>query len=142
MSNLSCGFQTFEHTADIGISAWGTELKALFVEAARGLFSVMVELSHVHGKEKIRVSVTAENEEELLLKWLKELLFLFDTKRLVFSEFKIRQLEPTLLDAEVIGEVLDSEKHTLGREVKAITYHQFKLTKERARWTANIILDI
>ena len=138
----SRGYETFEHTADIGIRAWGSEFSEVFEEAAKALFSVIVDLNTVSTRQKLDLELTAESGKELFLKWLKELLFIFDTKHLLLSDFKIHQLTPKKLQAQVGGESLDNAKHALGREVKAITLHQFKLVKEKSRYLAEVILDI
>lgn len=136
------GHETFEHTADIGIRAWGNEFSEVFEEAARALFSVIVDLKAVSPAQKLTIKLNAESGEELFLAWLKELLFLSETKHLVFSEFEVLDLGPASLSAEVRGEPLDPKKHHLGREVKAITRHQFKFVKEKGRYLAEVILDI
>ena len=136
------GYETFDHTADIGIRAWGSEFSQVFEEAAKALFSVIVDLKTVSPRQKIKIELANDSGEELFLSWLKELLFIFETKRLLFCEFKILDLGSTALRAEVSGEVLNNNKHALGREVKAITLHQFKLVQDKARCLAEVILDI
>ncbi len=135
------GFETFEHTADIGIRAWGCQFSEVFEEAGKALFSVMVDLETVTPSQTLSLELASESGEELFLKWLKELLFIFETKHLVFSQFKV-ELSGGNLKAEISGEALNHSKHKLGREVKAITLHQFKLVKEKSRYLAEVILDI
>ena len=136
------GHETFEHTADIGIRAWGDQFTEVFEEAARALFSVMVNLKDIQPRETVRFELVAEAGEELLLKWLKELLFTSDTRKILFSEFKVLDLTSEKLIAEARGEPLDRAKHSLGSEVKAITRHQFKLVRDKGRYLAEVLLDI
>jgi len=136
------GYETFDHTADIGIHAWAGEFADLFEEAAKALFNVMVDLKTVHPTAARAVQLAAESGEELMLAWLKELLFIFETERFVCSQFKVTGLTPATLSAELKGERLDPSKHVLGREVKAVTLHQFKLTQEKSRCEVRVILDI
>ena len=136
------GYETFDHTADIGIRAWGSEFSQVFEEAAKALFSVMADLKTVSPRQKVKIELAKDSGEELFLTWLKELLFIFETRRLLLCEFKILGLTSHSLSAEVRGETLDNFKHSLGREVKAITLHQFKLTKDQGRCLAEVILDI
>ncbi len=135
------GYETFEHTADIGIRAWGDKLSQVFEEAAKALFSVIVDLKTVSTRQKLKIELAQDSDEELFLTWLKELLFIFDTKHLFLAEFKV-QLGSEKLIAEVGGEPLNNSKHALGREVKAITRHQFKLVYDKSRYLAEVILDI
>ena len=97
------GFETFDHTADIGIRAWGNELAQVFEGAAKALFSVMAELSTVSARQKLKVTLRAQSDEELFLAWLKELLFIFETKHLLFSDFKVLDLKSGTLVAEMGG---------------------------------------
>ena len=138
----SRGYETFDHTADIGIRAWGGEFSEVFEEAAKALFSVIVDLETVTPSKQRSLEVCRDSGEELFLAWLKELLYVFDTERLVLCEFKVLDLSPTKLTAEVRGEPLDNKKHGLGREVKAVTHHQFKLVRDSSRYMAEVILDI
>ncbi len=138
----SRGHKTFDHTADVGIEAWGESFEAVFEEAAKALFGLMVDLTNVQAKETLKINLAAENGEELLLKWLKELLYLFDTKHLLLSEFKITRLDFKSLQAEAKGEQLNSSKHDLGREVKAVTHHQFEFKKTSSGFNARFIVDI
>ena len=102
----------------------------------------MAEPASVSPRTRIKINLTADSGEELFLKWLKELLFIFDSRHLLLAQFKVKDLGPVNLSAEVAGEALDNAKHPLGREVKAITHHQFKLTHEKGRYLAEVILDI
>jgi len=142
MANPPHGFETFEHTADIGVRAWGENLAQLFEASARGLFGVAVERGMFAAREKRTLELTAESREELLFAWLRELLYLFDTEHLVFSKFQFRDLTDTNLSCDLTGERLDPKKHAPGREVKAVTRHQFKLEQKKNRLCAEFILDI
>ena len=135
-------YETFDHTADIGIRAWGGQLHEVFEEMAKALFSVLADLETVDCKKTITVKVSAPSIEDLMLNWLKELLFIFETKRLVFSDFHVIQVTAAKLAAEARGEPLDPKKHILGREVKAVTLHQFKLEQRDSGYLAEAILDI
>lgn len=145
------GFETFDHTADIGIRGWGKDIRELFEEMAKALFSVIVDLGTVDCKKTVTVTVKCKDVkpyapdaayEDLLLAWLKELLFIFETKRLVFSDFSVTEITSESLTAEGKGELLDPARHSLGREVKAVTLHQFKIEQTASGYFAEAILDI
>ncbi len=142
MAQPAHGFETFEHTADIGVRAWGENLAQLFEASARGLFNVAVERGTFSPGEMRKIELTAESREELLFAWLRELLYIFDTEHLIFSEFQFRDLTDTKLSCHVRGEKLDPKKHAIGHEVKAVTRHQFKLEQKNNRLSAEFILDI
>jgi SHS2 domain-containing protein len=136
------GFRIFDHTADIGLEIWADTIENLFAEAGRGLFSLMADLGQVGQVEVLPVDLHAENIADLFLVWLKELVYLFDTKRILFSRFQILELKDGHLRANVLGEKLNAAKHKLGREVKAVTHHLFELKQEANGFRARVILDI
>ncbi len=135
-------FNLFEHTADLGIHAEAADLATLMAEAARGLFSVLVsDLGSVRSVVEVRLAMEAQRYDDLLHDWLAGLLFIFDTRRLVFCQFEVR-FDGRDLTAVVRGEPLAPERHPIGMEIKAITYHGLKVEQTPAGWTAEVIVDL
>jgi len=135
-------FSLFEHTADMGIRAEAPDLATLFAEAARGLSSILVsDLQQIRPQVEVHVSLSADRHDDLLHDWLAELLFIFDTRHLLLSEFDVR-LDGTNLDAVARGEPIDPQRHPLGMEIKAVTYHGLKLEPTHAGWMAEVIVDL
>jgi SHS2 domain-containing protein len=138
----SAGFEIFAVTADVGILAWGPTLPAVFREAARGLWSLMVEAGRVECREWVRVSATAGDRETLLVAWLNELVFLGEARHFAAGEWRIRSLGETALEAEVGGETLDPARHLRLGHVKAATYHDLAVVPTRTGWEARVIVDV
>ena len=122
-------FEILDHTADVGIIAYGADERRAFANAARGLFSLMAELDDVGEELKRDIRLTASDEEELLVNWLNELVYLFDAEGLIFKRFEISKLDDSHLRASVYGEKADSSRHRLKTGVKAATYHMLKIEK-------------
>jgi len=135
-------FETFEHTADLGLRMRAADLDGLFAEAARALFSVIVEdLGTVVASQRIDVRLAGDDREFLLFDWLKALLYRFDAEHLVFSRFEAK-VGADGLEAAAWGEPLDRARHELGHEVKAITYHGLRVEHTANGWLAEVIVDI
>jgi SHS2 domain-containing protein len=137
-------YEVFAHTADIGLRVRAATLEDLFCEAAAGLFSLIVSnLEAVQPRQEITIALPARDGETdyLLFDWLNELLFIFDSRRLVFAKFSV-QLSPTDLQATAWGEPIDATRHQLDHEVKAITYHGLKVVPDAGGWLAEVIVDI
>lgn len=135
-------FETFEHTADLGLRVNSETQSGLFVDAARGLFSMIVpELTSVECRHSVPITLDADEPDYLLFDWLNELLYLFDAQRLLFSKFEV-DIDETGLSALAHGEVYDPLRHVLEHEVKAITYHGLSLQQVDKRWQAELIVDI
>jgi SHS2 domain-containing protein len=135
-------YETFEHTADIGIRARAANLNDLFADAARGLFSVIVaNPESIRPLEETKFRIAGDRYDDLLFDWLAELLYVMATRRMVFSDLDVR-VEPGGLAATARGEPIDPQRHQLDVEVKAITYHGLKVQQERDGWLAEVIVDI
>jgi SHS2 domain-containing protein len=135
-------YETFDHTADLGLRIRAADLDTLFAEAARALFAVLVEdLNTVAPVQQLEVTIVGDDREYLLFDWLKELLYHFDAEHLLFSRFEVRVSE-TGLQGVVWGEPLDRARHELAHEVKAITYHGLRVEQTPDGWLAEVIVDI
>ena len=137
-------FQILEHTGEIGILAYGRTLAQAFSQAARGMFSFMVELDYVEEREVRQVEVEGPDVEALLVAWLNELIYLFDVQELVFTRFQIQEMDDTFLKGFCYGEKLDVERHQFNIGPKAATYHmlEVKPESEASGWRARVIIDI
>lgn len=135
-------FDFIEHTADIGIIAYGAELKEAFANAAYAMFTLITDLEGVKEQVYRNIQVQAEDQESLVVVWLNELLYLLDTEGIVFKRFEITGLDESSLKAKVYGEPLDAERHNIRGGVKAATYYMLRLAKENNRYSVQVIFDV
>ena len=122
-------FEIINHTADVGIIAYGTDMSQAFANAAKALFSLITELSDVDEILYQDIELSASDQECLLVDWLNELIYLFDVDNTIFRRFDITELSDTRLKARGYGEKVDSSKHKLRMGVKAATHHMLKVAK-------------
>lgn len=135
-------YETFEHTADIGLRARAGDLDALFVEIAKAFFSVIVENpTEIRAVNEFSVSVETDELDDLMYDWLAELLYLFDTEHVLMCGFDVT-VQDGKLTATVCGEPVDETRHRLDMEVKAITYHELKVERNGDEWLAEVIVDL
>ncbi len=135
-------YEIIDHTADIGLKAYGEDLKSLFANAAYGMFNILADLKNVRAKEALKIKLEAPNVEELFLSWLSELLYQYNSKKLIFKEFSIDKLSQNSISAHAQGEKLDLKRHRLKTEIKAVTYHQLKVGKVKDAWQGQVIFDV
>jgi SHS2 domain-containing protein len=135
------GHELLEHTADTGFRAWGATQAELYASAARALVSVALDSAAAEPLESRAVSVEGSDDEELLINWLNEILWLVDGATFVPVAFELT-FEPGAVRAVVRGESRDDSRHPPRMVVKAATYHQLRTWKEGERWTAEVYLDI
>ena len=134
-------YEVIDHTADVALKIYGKDLKELFINAARGLFSFIVDINTVTSKDRIIIKLSADDVEELLVTWLNEFIFHFSAREFIPKEFNILKIDTTILEAEISGEWLDPKKHKILTEIKAATYHELKVSKIEQGWQARVIFD-
>lgn len=135
-------YELFEHEADIGIRGFGETMAAAFENAAAAMFSIMVDIDKIDGRDEVEISCDAPDRETLLVEWLNALLAKADLEGMVFGRFKVEidERENKLL-GYAYGEPLDQKKHRAKTEVKAATYSNLRVGKN-ARWVAQCIVDV
>jgi SHS2 domain-containing protein len=135
-------YELFDHTADLGLRVTAATLDELFADAARGLFAMIVERPDaIEPRLEVTFDVPGEERAFLLFDWLRALLTRSEIDGTVFGKFVVKVRDDGLT-ATARGEPLDPAKHGLGREVKAITYHELKVEQTRTGWLAEVIVDI
>jgi SHS2 domain-containing protein len=114
-----------------------------FANMAKGLFSLMCPLSLIRGRVHRRVEAHAPSQEELLVVWLNELIFVRETEDLLFRFFAFTAFGEKHLEATCLGEPVDPGRHRLRMEVKAATYHRLSLDRDDSGvWRTRVILDV
>ena len=139
-------FETFEHTADLGLRVVGDSLNDLFAEAAAGFSSLIVaEVGSVEASPQRTLEISSPDLEYLYFDWLSELLFLFESEGWLSAKAVV-EVEGNSLPGVVHGESFCEERHRRSHEVKAITYHELSVTPLESDseqfWPAEVIVDI
>lgn len=138
-------FEILEHTADIGIAAYGKTRREVFINAAKGMFEIISGgTKNLKGNFYDKIELEADNPEGLLFAWLNELLYIGETKLVILNKFEIINLSNNKIEAEVEGMKINPPSVKIEKEIKAVTYHrlEIKKDKESGLWSAQIIFDI
>lgn len=134
-------YRVIDVSGDIGIRAEGDSLEDCFINAALGLYSLITDLDRLEIKEEISINIIEESLEDLLVSFLNELIFQFDTYGFIGKSLNLT-IRENHIHAKVKGEQFNPEKHERKLLVKAATYHNLLLKKENSIWIAEIIFDI
>ena len=134
-------YEILEHPSDLGIRATGASLAEAFVSAARGLLHVILEGTAQERSERV-VTLTASDRGHLLVRWLSEVLYLYDAEHFVPAAFRFTEFSATSLRAEIRGEAFDDARHQTKLDVKAVTYHQLAVEEHPGRCQVTVFLDI
>ena len=133
-------YKFLEHTADIKFQAFGTTLEKAFENSALAMFNTMYSES-VKNKIKKRIRVKGKDFENLLYNFLEELLFYLDSENFFLSKIKVKIDEKNLtLEAEAEGD--EAKNYAIHLDVKAVTYNEMKVEKEKNKYACQVVLDV
>jgi SHS2 domain-containing protein len=135
-------YEVFEHTADIGLHVYGSTLSELFIHAAQGMESLMVPPEQIRIQVSRQLEVDGHDSVSLLIAWLNELIFLFDTEYLIFCQFEVESLTETHVRGRASGEPYDAQRHELSSAIKAVTWHEAAVEQTDNGYKARLIFDI
>ncbi|MBI3992044.1 MAG: archease [Candidatus Lambdaproteobacteria bacterium] len=136
-----CGWEHFEHQADIGVRGYGPTREAAFEQAALALTAVLTEPALVAAREQVALSCQAPDDELLLVDWLNALVYEMGVRRMLFGRFTVR-LTDHRLDAVVWGEAVNRAVHQPAVEVKGATYTALRVAREEGHWVAQCVVDV
>ncbi len=135
-------YRRLDHTSDIKVEIYGDDLKELFTNSATCLFDLILDRKKVREIQSVPISLESADLSELLLDWLRELLFLFSTRSLAIRRVEIGSIEPTKVQATVFAEEFDARRHGLKVEVKTPTYHEYRVERAKDGYRATVIFDV
>ncbi len=148
VSREKSGYRWLDHTADMGVVVHGESLEVLFEAAAEALTELITDRETVEEREERRVTLSAPDPEQLLVRWHTEILAWFEVDGFVFRRFSVRMDQPVSLEGRAFGEAFTygaddrNARHPFRTAVKAVTYHQLSVRQSGDGWEATIIFDV
>lgn len=134
-------FEVLEHVSETGIKAYGDSIEAAFANAAKAMFSIITDLDTVKTSQDLKIKLAANNHQELLVDWLNELLFHFDSKGLLFRQFDLH-IEDKELRGVARGEPYEPDRHPIKTQIKATTYYGLKIEEDRNKVLVWVYFDV
>ncbi|MGB9677479.1 MAG: archease [Candidatus Ratteibacteria bacterium] len=137
---MSKNIEIINHTADIGITVNGKTVEEIFINSLKGLYKIMGAKSN-DKENNIEINLEAEELENLLVKFLNEMIYYMETKKILgeIEEIKIKN-ENNMYNLFVKLKVKKIEK--IEKEIKATTYHNLKIEKMSDGYKTTIIFDL
>ena len=135
-------FEFLDHPADIGFRARGNTIEQLFENCAHALIAIILDPSEIHGSEEVVLTAEGGDRESLLVNWLNEVLYYVDTKRFAFESFVVEFPSPEQVRASARFEMRDPLRHPVRLSVKAVTYHQLRVSSVGGKWIAEVYVDV
>lgn len=134
-------YRLIDHTADFRIHVFGTDLKDLFSNAAFAMFDLITDIETLAGEVESRLKVKGRDRPDLMVNWLRELLFIWNGTQKLVESVDILSLAGNELSAKIKSESFDPARHRIKNEIKAVTYHQIQVNQVTDGWDSKIIFD-
>ena len=134
-------YELREHTADVGVEAWGDTLGGVFAALADGMAAAMCD-DVPAGGERFPVEVEAEGREAALFDYLDELIYQRDVRGVLPVDNRAAVEERDgrwVVEGSARGVPLDAVS---AREVKAVTYSDMCIEEDESGWHAYVVLDV
>ena len=131
--------------ADVAFEIYGKDINELFENAALAIFEQSADIATIEGRKKRSVDISSDALDTLFFDFLSELLYLKDAEQLLGKHAKVhiaQNKSSYSLQAEITGDTISQQKHTLKSDIKAITYHMFKVEETPKGWVAFVVVDI
>lgn len=135
-------FETFEHTADIGVIGRGKTRAEAFENTAYGMITVIADPAKYSLTDKVEVLADGIDDIGLLERFLSKMLILIDGDGLLPLDFHIVEMEDERLRCEVDVRPIGDDIEWVGPTLKAVTYHQMAVEQVDDEWQTRVILDI
>ncbi len=135
-------YRVFDHTADLGVEVSAATVEELYAAAAFALFDLLTDLSAVRAGIAKDIVVTGEDQADLLVNFLREVLYIWNGGGFLVKTCLIREVTPQRLKALLRGEFFDPARHRIKQEIKAVTYHQATVCETKKGWIAKIVFDV
>ena len=135
-------YRAFDHTADLGIEVHGKDEVELFENAGMAVHDMIIDLRNVEPRQSRRIAVEGRDREDLLVNFLREILYMFNGERWVLKTLSVRKTAGGGIAAKLEGEPFDPGRHGIRKEIKAVTYHQVQVAEGTGGWKARVIFDV
>lgn len=139
---MTGNYRLIDHTADFGLEIFGVDERTLFEESAGALFDLLVDPVESKGEQRRILDITGDDWQDLMVNWLRELLYMFNGEEQIVCKVIITSIEETRLRASVTSENYNPQHHRIRNEIKAVTYHQIDVGPYEDGWRARVIFDI
>lgn len=133
-------YKFLEHTADVKFQSFGKSLNESFENAAYALKETICGKIRIKDKIKKKIKIKGKDNESLLYNFLEEILFLLDSEEFLLSRIKKIKIKDNKLEAEFLGDKASNYKFT--NNVKAVTYSEMQVKKEKNKYICQVVLDV
>ena len=126
----------------MGVTIRAGNLRELFETACQAMFDQIVDRRNLKGRDKIQLRVTGIDLSDLMINWLRELLFLWNGHQYLVKQARVVHIEEKALNARIAYDPYNPGIHEVLTDIKAVTYHGIDVREAGAWWQATVIFDV
>jgi len=134
--------QVLEHTADLRVRIFADNLAALFSEAAAAMYHQIVRTKYIDESQKTILRVSGYDLTDLMINWLRELLYFWTGRSLIVTGTRIRSLNDTMIKADIFYVRFDPGRDIVHNDIKAVTFHGAEVKKGDKGFEITVIFDV
>ncbi|MBI1849610.1 MAG: archease [Planctomycetes bacterium] len=137
-------YSYFDHTADVGIDIRGASDRELLENGAAALLDLIVDTERVRvdGTRTVSVRVDGIDREDVLVNWLREVLYTAQAEGFAAKSARVTSVGPTFATGEIVGEAFDSARHERREELKGVTHHGVRIEQGPDGLHARVVVDV
>lgn len=134
-------YRITKRQSELAVRVTGNSQADLFANSAFALFDVLTDVSTIEIKEKLPLEVEGNDRDDLMINWMRELLYLFQGSGYLLKDFQIREVKDKIVKAEVCGEKIDPDRHEIKQEIAAVAYQHGRMEKTGNQWIAQLVFE-
>lgn len=135
-------YNVSKHASDLTMRIIGKTEADLLTNSAFALFDLMTDLEKVRALEPLPVEAEGIDQDDLIVNWMRELLYVFQVSGYLLREFKVQEIKDNHVRAEVRGEKFNPDAHEIRQELRSVLYEQCRMEKTGSQWTARVTFEI
>jgi len=134
-------YRVTKRQSELAVRVSGTSQGDLFANAAFALFDVMTDVETIEVIERLSLEVEGTDRDDLMINWMRELIYLYQGSGYLLKEFKILEVKDTRVKAEVCGEKINPDRHEIKQEIAAVAHQHGRMEKTGNQWIAQLIFE-
>lgn len=135
-------YRILSRSSDLLIKVFGRTQAELFANSAFALFDLITDIEKIEVRERLPLEVEGVNRDDLMVNWMRELLYLYQVSGYLLKEFQLEEAREDHVRGVVCGEKFDPDRHDIQRDIRAVAYHQSRMNKTGDQWTAQVIFEL
>ena len=135
-------YRVIRRSSELSLRLSGDSLAQVLADAGFALFDLLVDLTAVEARESVTLEVEGLDNDDLMINWMRELLYEYQASGFVLKEFEIREAGEFFVRAEARGEKYDPDRHEEREAIGAVDERLSHLGKMGSQWTAQVGFEL